>query len=224
MKNLILCEGKHDIAFFEAIFGNCLSNCYFNLPEQAKITENKYAESTTYTSFKQPSSPYINLFKSEGGKDKVLKILKVLRQDLLLSQKHIKLIVDLDCDLCHHTKKFTSIMNEWLKKGACGQQYTWNKKILHDHNDFVIYEADILNEENSVVITNMRMILFKKTLEIAAGGKTKDEIMQYASSPEVNSKIKEVLFTTTNDHTQDYKKITANSQPKSKHSTKEEKK
>lgn len=172
MKQVVLCEGKHDVhlvsSFFEERDGSFKVKKFIGEEADSPI---QGEESRQITNFREQRNPYHVLAKSDNGKQDLEKVFATLVNQLLRIDPEIIVLVDLDGG---RLKNFLDSLDERVRSRH-------DRLELGDH-EVTERNGDMLAAVCEVLTTNgkrkgeFQIVAFEQTLERVADVSRDEEI------------------------------------------------
>lgn len=164
MKQIVLCEGKHDVhlvsSFFEERDGNYRVKEFLGEEIESPVPS---AESRQITNFQEKRNPNHVLAKSDNGKQELEKVFAKLVNQLLRIDPEITVLADLDGG---NLENFVDGLNERV----CGRHdrlELGTHEVTKRNDDMVTAVCEVLST-NGKRRGEFRIVAFEQTLERVA--------------------------------------------------------
>lgn len=181
MKQIVLCEGKHDVHlvsyFFEKQTGSYKVKEFLGEEIDSPIPGE---ESRQITNFQERRNPYHVLAKSDNGKQELEKVFSVLVNQLLRIGPEIIVLVDLDGG---SLKTFVDGLNERIR-GRHDRLELGTHEVTERNEDMVAGVCEVLTT-NGKKKGEFQIVAFEQTLERVANVSRDDDPGEWKAGIEV---------------------------------------
>ncbi|WP_128476503.1 hypothetical protein [Halorussus pelagicus] len=172
MKQIVLCEGKHDVhlisSFFEQRDGNFEVKKVIGEELDSPI---QGEESRQITNFQERRNPYHVLAKSDNGKQELEKVFAALVNQLLRIGPEVVVLVDLDGG---SLQRFVDGLDERIR-GSHDRIELGQHEVSRRNDDMVAAVCEVLKRDGSRKGA-FKIVAFEQTLERVADVSRDEEI------------------------------------------------